>query len=180
MTLENCSMIMGLHFFLFSFSVTSWVSFFLSFIFLPLWACVVIAHVSVCRHPLSKSCGIWGRKLDMCGMGCLKALPTHFMSRPNSGHMVCPACAEVWLLLSGGLFYLAWTFDSLETQWINWNGNLYTTSTAIFCQLFKNPKVWTLSSALLLYNPAQYHSKFHVNTVSKRCWFMPESVVYLL
>lgn len=180
MTLENCSMIMGLHFFLFSFSVTSWVSFFLSFIFLPLWACVVIAHVSVCRHPLSKSCGIWGRKLDMCGMGCLKALPTHFMSRPNSGHMVCPACAEVRLLLSGGLFYLAWTFDSLETQWINWNGNLYTTSTAIFCQLFKNPKVWTLSSALLLYNPAQYHSKFHVNTVSKRCWFMPESVVYLL
>lgn len=35
------------------------------FVFFPLCAWVVIVHVSVCCHPLTKSCGIWGCKVDV-------------------------------------------------------------------------------------------------------------------
>lgn len=87
MTLENCSLIL----FFFCLFPTHLLSFLfsMSFIFFSLWACAVIIHVSVCRHPLTKSCGIWGRKVDMCGMGCSDALPTDFMTRLWTYGMSC-------------------------------------------------------------------------------------------
>lgn len=102
MTLENCSLITA--FLFFRFFPTHFLL--MSFIFSSLWAYVVIVHVSVCCHLLTKTCGIWGRKVDMCGMARSNVLSTHFMTRPNSGHMVCLACSQVCILLSGALFLL--------------------------------------------------------------------------
>lgn len=61
------------------------------FYFIFLWVCVASVHVSVCAVTLSQRAVVFVVcKKDMCGTGCSDALPTHFMTKPNSGHMVFP------------------------------------------------------------------------------------------
>ena len=58
-----------------------------------------------CAVALSQRAVVFvARKVDMCGMGCSDALPTHFITRPNSGHVVCLAGSLVCILYSGALF----------------------------------------------------------------------------
>lgn len=58
--------------------------------FPPLWASAVTIPVWVCCHLLTKSCGIWGCKVDMCGMA-----PRTLYGQPNAEHMLfCFLCAN--------------------------------------------------------------------------------------
>lgn len=65
-------------------------------IFPPLWASAGAVPMWVCCHLLAKSCGIWGCKVDMCGMA-----PRTLYDQPNSKHVLLPLCQLLVILLIG-------------------------------------------------------------------------------
>lgn len=78
----------------------------MSFIFFSLWTCVVtFSRVIVLSFGVRGCC-----KVDMCGTSSENALPTHFITWTNSGHMVCLACFLPGQVLMFAIFLLdLWT-----------------------------------------------------------------------